>query len=399
MNLIEQIFKKGGTVIPDEVWDCEELTPTDVKLYKILLDYGKLVYTLAHGKFTKDNYPIITVSQETLSIKVRTSIKTIQTCLKRLTDVKLIKVDRYNGYKRNNNIVLTGEFYGIQPKKKEKEEPQEPKKELSVVEKKVKRVSVKRVPIKFPKTLALEAKLRELGGHTYSEKAIFAISRHYDMLAREFNHLAGYRSLPKKEQQEHKNWKQFVKIHDLCKSRAWDVNLYLDAQFERAKKYWKNNKIKYPLPNMLCSEKSKLYFERYLEDRREKYAQDVGNKQTEKGRKTVTIKQKLIQDVVRSAEYLSMYIREDMDEQGREEDKAVRIYHAWESYSPAYLWSIDWFREFIADLSTVQPDNPKVQEILAEFDLINRSKSLQEVVVKAVSMSEKQFKIPKNIAI
>src|SRR5690606_18544754 len=114
-NLIEKIAEKaeGCVVVPDEVWNCDELKPVDIKLYKVLLDYGKLVYSLEHGKTTLDGYPIIDVSQLTLAEKVGVSDRTIQTSLKRLQEVKLIRIDNYRGYKRNNHIILTGEFYGI----------------------------------------------------------------------------------------------------------------------------------------------------------------------------------------------------------------------------------------------------------------------------------------------
>lgn len=398
LNLVEIITGIAGTdaiVIPDAVWFCPDLTPTDIKLYKVLLDYGSLIYDLPNGKMTLEGYPIVTVSQERLSQKVGVSVKTVQTSLKRLKRVKLIKIDDNNGFKRNNNVILTGEFFGITPAFSRE-------RRLCEVEQEIKRVPIKRVPIKIDRTPAMtsyESKLRELGGFTYKEKAILALSKHYDMLVSQFNHFTGYRSLSKTNPQGHRNWKSFEKLHELCDGKGWEANLYLDAQFDRAKKWWKDSKMKYPTPNMLCSEKSKAYFEKYLEDRAEKYGMDVGGKERIQAQKTVSLKQKTIQDVVRSVESISMYIREDVSAQEQAEDKAVRLFHAWESYSAAYLYSVPWFREYLREVQLAQPDNKRAQQVAEEFSMFDRSKPLQQVIQRAVELSEDQFGVPKNIAI
>lgn len=400
-NLIEKIaeLSDGCVVVPDEVWFCPDLKPVDIKLYKVLLDYGKLIYTLEHGKTTLDDLPIITVSQETLAEKVGVSDKTIKTSLDRLKAVKLIKIDANRGYKRNNHIILIGDFYGIKYDSRE----------LKPVEREVKRVPIKRVPIKVSeavkeskkeeeKVQTYKEKLRELGALSYTEKAIVAISKHYEMLASRFNHIGGYRSLSRKDPVTSKNWPYFEKLFNLCRDNGWDANLYLEAQFDRARKYWKNSRIKYPLPKMLCSDKAQKYFVSFLKDREEKYSMEaryvnMGAKKTE------SVKQRLMKEIIKSAEYLSMYVKEDADGREREEDKAVRLFHSWESYSPAYLWTIPWFHEFIKELEVNDPENKKIQEVLAEFEMINRSKKLQEVVKRTAEVVEREYKLPGNIAL
>jgi hypothetical protein len=325
----------------------------------------------------------------TLAEMVGVSIRTIQGCIDRLKTVKLIQVEN-KGFRRNNNITLLGEFFGIKSVDDGR---------LCVVDKPIKRVPIKRVPIKLDKTPSYEEKLRELGGFTFTEKAIVSVSRHYEMLVSRFNHTSGYRSLPRKNPQQHKNWKPFLKLYNLCNEKGWDINLYLDAQFDRAKKWWKDSKIKFPLPSMLCSEKSQKYFVSYLEDRQEKYQHDVTGKNVLKGQRTVSMKQKLIEDVVQSAKYLSMYIRDDDDAAEREKDKALRLFHSWEGYSSAYLYSVPWFREYLKELEKAQPENKRVKETLEAFHMIDRSKKLKELIDKTVEMAERQFGIPGNMAI
>lgn len=395
MNIIEKIsnLAEGCVVIPDEVWNCEYLKPVDIKLYKVLLDYGKLIYSLENGKTTIDELPIIDVSQKTLAEKVGVSDRTIQTSLKRLVEVKLIKVDNYRGYKRNNHIILSEEFYGDSFKENEKEQ-----KGLRLVEKEVKRVPIKRVPIKIPKTETYKEKLRELGGMSYTEKAIMSIVKHYEMLASRFNHISGYRAVSKRDPQEHKNWKYFERLFNLCREKGWDANLYLEAQFDRARKYWRNSRIKYPLPKMLCSEKAQNYFERYLEDRKEKYSQEARHINLG-ARKTKSMKQILIEEIIETTKYLKMYIDEQEDKEQQAQDKAVRLYHSWESYSPAYLWTVPWFHEFIKELELADPDNKKIKEVIEIFNMLNRSKKLQSVVKKAVEVAEREFNLPDNISL
>lgn len=389
LNILERIQERtcGCVCVPDEVWFCDKLTPTDVKLYKVFLDYSRDVLEMKSGKLTQDGVPVITVSQKTLAERVGVSERTIQGCIKRLREVKLILVDDYKGFKRNNNYMLCEEFF----------EEKGTERRLEVVEKPIKRVPIIRKAIKINKVKSYEEKLRELGGHTYTEKAIIAISNHYNMLASKFNHLSGYRSLPKKNPQTHKNWKYFEKLHRMCVEKGWDSKLYLEAQFERAKKYWKNSKIKYPLPSMLCSEKSQQFFERWYEERKEKYAFDV-RKHKVVARKTESVKQRIIREIVQSIENISMYIIGDTEEE-RAESKALRIYHSWESYSPSYLYSIPWFKEYLNEIQDAYPDREKIETYMAEFQLFDRSKKLQGVIEKTVEIVENNFDVPSNIAI
>lgn len=394
MNLIEKIaeISEGCTVVPDSVWFHPELKPTDIKLYKVLLDYGKKIYELEHGETTLDDYPVVTVSQLTLAEKVGVSDRTIQTCLKRLRKVGLIKIDGHRGFKRNNHIILTGDFFGIQPS-----DMLETKEEIKPMEE-IKRTPIKRVPIIIPKQTNHEEKLRELGGVTYTEKAILGIARHYEMLASRFNHIGGYRALSKRNPQDHNNWKYFEKLFYTCREKGWDANLYLEAQFDRARKYWKNNRIKYPLPKMINSDNAKKYFETYLKDRQEKYSQEARHVNLG-GQKTKSMRVLLMEEIISTAKFLKMYVSEEGDERSKQEDKAIRLYHSWESYSPAYLWTVPWFHEFIRELEIAEPENKKVKEVIEVFEMLNRSKKLQQVVLKTVEVVEREYDLPSNIAL
>jgi len=432
LNIIERICEIGRdtVVIPDSVWNHPDLKPTDIKLYKVLLDFGKTVFS-TKGKTDKFLNPIIDIAQAILAEKVGVTVKTLHSCLARLKEVGLVTIEDYRGFKRNNLITIVGGFFGITAKESKtidksetvqkasdklfevKEERRNKRAEISQNLKTPKRENKPDKDKKEEETgdsmennsqslqkddklKEYEAKLRELGGFTPREKAIIGVAKHYEMLVCKHTKKPAHRSLSKKNPMEHKNWKRYEKFLDLCDERGWDANLFLECQFEVAKKYWTGGR--YPYVNMICSEKAQQSFEWFLRDRKEKYALEA-KKFNSGATKTKSMKKVLMEEIVYSAKFLPMYIDQDGDEQQRKEDKAMWIYNSWESFAPAYLWSIPWFRQFIKELQEAQPEDKKVASVVSTFEMINKSKRLQEVVLKTVEVVERQLDIPGNLDI
>ena len=403
MNLVERIFNtdKQVSVIPDSVWECEQLKPLDIKLYKTLLDYGKLIYTLPNGNFTEDNEPIVTVCQETLADRIHVSCVTIQACLKRLVSVGLITVERYRGFKRHNHIIIKGEFFNLEAT----EEKQLEKEAKLKVDRRVynlpKSKNIRRVPIFTEETkhkMHME-KLRKIGGKTYREKAIIEIGDHYNMFARLALKTGGYRCLSVKEPWKHKNWVKFDKLYSMCLEKGWDAKLYVEVQFDRANKYWKNSRFKFPLPHMLCSDKAQSYFVGWLEEEEEKAEHETSVKsQKVRSRRTLTAKQQVMRDVIKSTELLSTYTQKGTLKE-RQESKALNLFDGWNSYSSAYLWSVAWFRDYVKEMESQGVSHPRLESLRKEFALYDKNKKLQEVILKTVEMAEKEFNIPENIVI
>jgi hypothetical protein len=393
LNLCEKIAEtaRDSVVIPDSVWDCEDLKPLDIKLYRVLLQYAKKIFSMDNGKLTIEDEPIIDVSQKTLAQKIGSTVTTTVSCLERLASVRLIHIDKYNGFKKNNHILVLGEFYGIDAKQNEDEEVYTlPKKKPE---------PIKRIPImleKDSKSKYLD-KLRTIGGNTRVEKEVIAISKHYEMLVRKMNRMGGYRALSNNPT-EHKNWPKFEKLYNLCKDNGWEARYYLDAQFDRAEKYWKKSKFKFPLPQMLCSKAAQEYFVDWAKEREEMYAQDLHRKEKMRAQKTLTIKQQVIRDIVRTTEMLSLYCK-DGEYEERQQSKALKIYDSWGSYSAAYLYSIPWFRDYLKEIIQSGVEHPKLENVQKEFQLYDKSKKLQSVIKKTVSMAEEEFEIPENLVI
>lgn len=258
----------------------------------------------------------------------------------------------------------------------------------------IKRIPVKRIPIKFSKNDKYESIFKTLSNEK-KQKEIVQISVNYNNLVSRFNYLSGYHSLSIKQPTKHKNWKHFEKLYELCVENDWDYKLFLQCQFERAKKHWTKSKFKFPLPNMLCSDKSIEYFKNWVKDRTEKYENDLAKVELFKAKKSNSTRQRIITDIVNSVESIVYYI----DKNKSSESKAVRIYHNWESYSPSYLWTIPWFRKFADELKTVSPDCPSLTALFLEWNMIQRSKSLQDLITKTTKIMESKFNMPDNIAI
>lgn len=109
--------------------------------------------------------------------------------------------------------------------------------------------------------------------------------------------------LPTKKKKLSRNWTSVFKCYKMCIEKEYDYRVYLDAQFESYKSWEHKDKIRYPLPNMLCTERAIKAYENYVYHNETAYknegwekklvSNDVGNyleevkKQLEKDLKTI----------------------------------------------------------------------------------------------------------------
>ncbi|BAK52978.1 hypothetical protein F373_gp166 [Bacillus phage SP-10] len=399
MNLVERIedFGKDTVVVPDSVWECEDLLPIDIKVYKIILAYSKLALSLG-GKLTKKGQPIVNVSQKTLAERVRTTVKTLQSSLERLVSVGLIEVQRFRTVNKNNNIMLIGDFYGIDTENPGIETKEE--RPVKIADKSVKPKLLGDDEVTVTKRFDPEKyknKLRSIGGKTREEQEIIEIAKHYDMLARKVLKTSGYRSLSIKEPQKHKNWPKFEKYRAFCIEKDFDALVFLDVQFERATNHWKGSKFKFPLPHMLCSSGAEKYFVNWVKEQEEKYGKDVRKSKKLKAKKTESLKTQVIRGIVQTCEKMSRHFENVKGKQEREETKVLKITEYWMSYSSAYLYSVPWFRDYLEELLGESNPHPRLLEVKDDFSLYDKNKRIQTVISKTVDMSEKEFGIPANL--
>lgn len=234
-------------------------------------------------------------------------------------------------------------------------------------------------------------KLREIGGLTLEEKKICEISYHYDMLMRKVMKTTGFRSLYIKNPTKHKNWKHFTKVYNLCLDNDWDANLYLDYAFIHAEKYWNG---RYPLPNMLCSQKIQKSFVIWKEKEDRKYAHSLKQKER-KGSKTISFYDEIKNSIKKSINQLKYEMNNYTDSFPSEISKVIVILDNLDSLSSTYLYSVDYVRnELINDLNL---DNENMRELKQDFAIFTKSKSISEFIMNEVKEQEELNGIPENI--
>lgn len=407
-TVIDRIKERaeGAITIPDEVWDCEQLKPVDIKLYRILLHYGFLICNSSKGILTKNNEPVIDVSQRTLAVRLGATVTTTASSLNRLEDVALIRIIRSDRFKENNRIIITADFFSPIEQKKEEEQSVDTIIRIPIILKNKPKTDSIEVAANENNDLAERSrqKLIELGRLplNYTERKVMNVVRHYEFLAREFTNRGGYFAVSRKgDPKEHKNWKYFDKLYTMCKEKGWNPELYLDCQFDRAKKHWKNSKIKFPLPKMLCSENGQNYFERWLKDMEEISSYNIkGNKV--KAKRAKSKQTEIINEIAKTVTTMGYYTTGET-ELDRKMSKVIRIEENWMAMPPSYLWSVPWFKEYFAalDADTIEARDAKLfekyEKIRGQFSLYNSSKRLQKVIMKTVEMFENEFKIPANM--
>lgn len=253
----------------------------------------------------------------------------------------------------------------------------------------IKRVPIKihRKPIKLPPHIKAQLKLWELSEVT-REDDIYEISKHYDMMVMQITNKAGHNSLSLKNYTEHRNWIHFERVYEICRMKGWDTKLYIEGQFQRCKGW---TRMKFPLPNMLYSEKALRFHINFLGDIEKKYEKDTDSQKRKRGSETKALRTQVIEGVVRSVELVA-----DGLSKGRIEDKAqhkaLTIFNNWEQLSPFYLWSVPWFHDVMGDMNS-----KKVEDCRREFDRIAKSPSIKQTIEETVQHVEGHFKLPDNI--
>jgi len=257
----------------------------------------------------------------------------------------------------------------------------------------VQRVPIKvyRQPIKLPLDIKMQLKLQEMQEHT-KEDDIIELSRHYDMMVIKSSSKGGYYSLSQNDPTRHRNWKHFERVYEICRMKEWDSKLYIESQFDRAKR-WENGKFSYPQPSMMYSVDAIKHFVRYFGDLHKKHRYDTNADKKKRGRETTTLRTQVINDIVSSVESLAFYVKNSNFED-KKQYKALRIYQSWQELSPYYLWSVPWFDKILQEVSA---ETPKAEEYRNEFLRISKSPSLRDVIKETVLATEKHFNIPENM--
>jgi len=101
-----------------------------------------------------------------------------------------------------------------------------------------------------------------------------------------------------------KNWTPLWKTYSLCKEHNWSFKIYLDSQFESYSNWGSKNLVKFPLPNMLYSERAVKAYEAYVY-RNEGAYQRIGRNIRAKAKNTGNFKEEIERNIERAVLLIS----------------------------------------------------------------------------------------------
>ena len=227
------------------------------------------------------------------------------------------------------------------------------------------------------------------------EKKVLEVCEYYEYKCRQAIHSTGFKALGK-DFRNHKNWKFFVKIYEMCKDNNWDFRVYIDAQFDRVR-YWSHNQL-YPYANQFTSEGAVKYYHNYVKDYKEKHS--VTGEITVKSEKVKSVNQQIIDDVIKDCEGIAEYIEKAKKRRANkdlspEQIKILYLSDHWMGLSVSYLTSIPWFLSYLEQF----PEETFLIELKQEIQAIKNSNKLYNLTVDIVRKVESQMGIPETMCL
>lgn len=365
------------SLFENHINDLDGITAADFKIYYALLNLSKEVYQKNDDSLLTDKgEPMIMLAQRKLAEQSGVSLITVRRSMIRLETVGLIHCKHQRGYGKTGNIITVLEsFYDfITDEEYEKLVGKNHEEDDRVEE-------------------DLE-QLHSQGLMTKQEHEIIDLSAHYNMLAREALGRGGYNSLSKRNPWKHKNWKYFVKLRSLCKENDWNSDQYLDCQFERAQKYWKNSRFKFPLPQMLCSEKAVFYFKDWRSNQDE-IQEDNPKYNRNKARKTYrSVYSQIIEEVMQAAMKVDHHMQFYFDNRGYQHFQLVneKMKYITENYwlfPASYLYTFAFIRKNPEKMIHHTTDYKygytwkSQDDIKHTFSLLSSNKKMAQVAIKS----------------
>lgn len=230
---------------------------------------------------------------------------------------------------------------------------------------------------------------------TEKEQEIMGLVHYYEYKCRVVTGKAGWRSLGNNFR-EHKNWKYFTRIFDMCEKNHWNYKIYIDAQFDRVR-FWTHDNCKgYPYPNQFFSEGAIRYFHRYQRDYQQRHSVD-GSAVRMKTAKVVSYQDEVINAVIKDCDHFVQFLKiapKQRKYQGLtlEQMKFGYIIDHVASLSQYYWASLPWAVPYLRRFST-----PWVVELTTLVAQIQSSRSMVNTINQIVDEVENQLGIPHTI--
>lgn len=424
---------------PDIYWSVPDISGNELRVLHLIYDSCVLLESKnAKIRRTHDGCPILYTSKEKLAESCCMTEITFRTCIKSLKHKGLIS-DKLDGYSNCYGIAISSLYlneyvnkkgYTIPPRDMDNFYPflikvlyttsllstdilstkstkstkstninifSKEKVSTADLKHSVVRVPIiNRVPIISEPVSKLDIykdKLKSLKSKSCSELGVIIIARYYENKCRIASNTTGFKALPLEHPEEHKNWKHFNRVYDICTTNDIDYRVYLDAQFERVT-HW-NHGNKYPFANQLYSEAALKYYYSYEKETKQKMGATKDYKL--RAKKMKTVRQEVIDDIIRDCDVMSSYLTRIKDKSSVTpgEDKAVYIYDQWRTMSIYYLVTIPWFKDILdeADDSDINVDYKD------KYKAVTHNKKLMSLINSTVKQVEKYYHLPENIVL
>lgn len=253
----------------------------------------------------------------------------------------------------------------------------------------MKRVAIiSRVPITSCLINNCKARLQtlELMGEA-TEYDILELSRYYDYKARQVEKTTGFKSLPKYDYKQAKNWIPFCKVMKLCLENNFDYRIYVDSQFERAS-HWEHTKR--PFVTQMYAYSSFSYYENYV-SRMTEILEAEGK--TLKAKDIVSVNDEIANALYRDCKLLATGLKFTSK---TEWDKVNLLTDNILSLSPYYIISSSWLTEAALELLNINSSLVNKDKIKTIKRII-KNKKIMTFVAETLSDLEKTFSIPRTI--
>lgn len=232
------------------------------------------------------------------------------------------------------------------------------------------------------------------------EKAILDVAHYYENRVRKTLNSFGFRALSK-DYKNHKNWKQFTKIYELCQENNWDYRVYLDSQFWRVSNW--TRKQKYPYVNQCYSEAAQKSYHNYV--RVYKKTNSVSGKIKVKAVEEVpeTVNQEMLRELAETYTMIDSVLKRNKSLPTRnnppEATIAYELWGNWMRFSPYYLAAEVPDAEALLDSVATLLDVPAWKATYDKARNILKSKTVLKKAKVYCAAFREHFNLPEPIRV
>ena len=239
----------------------------------------------------------------------------------------------------------------------------------------------------------IQQERNRLGVVTKADQSILDVVHYYEYKCRKVTGNWGWKAIGRNFR-EHRNWKHFTRIYELCVENHWDYKVYVDSQFDRVR-FWRR-KQDYPFPNQCYSENAVKSFHAYCKDYQERFSV-TGNAKIKTSEVKNSYRDEVIDAIITDCEHFTNFFKVAPKQRKYkgltpEQMKFMYVIDHVATLSQYYWASLPWAVTFLQRFST-----PWVIELTTTVANIQQSQSRVRLISQIVTETENQLGIPHTI--